>query len=65
MDDVDRAQTHIETMVDQTLHNRVQYLGESATWCEECGDVIPQARRQAIPGVRLCVGCQNEHEGRR
>jgi phage/conjugal plasmid C-4 type zinc finger TraR family protein len=32
--------------------------GKSLTHCEECGDDIPEARRQAIAGVRLCVGCQ-------
>ena len=32
--------------------------GESLTHCEECGNAIPEARRQAIAGVRLCVSCQ-------
>jgi phage/conjugal plasmid C-4 type zinc finger TraR family protein len=32
--------------------------GESLTHCEECGDDIPEARRQAIAGVRLCVSFQ-------
>ena len=36
--------------------------GESLTHCQECGDVIPEARRKAIPGVRLCVACQSEFE---
>jgi phage/conjugal plasmid C-4 type zinc finger TraR family protein len=26
--------------------------------CEECDEPIPAARRKAVPGVRLCVGCQ-------
>ena len=26
--------------------------------CEECDDPIPEARRKAMPGVRLCVACQ-------
>jgi phage/conjugal plasmid C-4 type zinc finger TraR family protein len=30
--------------------------------CEECGTEIPQARRQAIPGVRLCVDCQDKQD---
>lgn len=29
--------------------------GESLDECEECGAPIPQARREAIPGVRLCI----------
>lgn len=31
---------------------------DSALNCEECGQVIPEPRRQAIPGVRLCIVCQ-------
>lgn len=30
--------------------------------CEECGDPIPEARRAAVPGVRLCITCQKELE---
>ncbi len=33
--------------------------GTSLSECEECGDPIPEARRRAIPGVRLCVPCQS------
>ncbi|MEM9300675.1 MAG: DksA/TraR family C4-type zinc finger protein [Pseudomonadota bacterium] len=32
--------------------------GESLEHCEECDAPIPQGRRRAIPGVRLCVVCQ-------
>ncbi len=34
--------------------------GVSLEYCEECGEEIPEARRQAIPGVRLCIRCQEE-----
>jgi phage/conjugal plasmid C-4 type zinc finger TraR family protein len=36
--------------------------GRSLTHCEACEEEIPQARRKAIPGVRLCVRCQEELE---
>ncbi len=36
--------------------------GESLTHCEECEAEIPQARREAVPGVRLCVDCQSQHD---
>lgn len=36
--------------------------GESLRHCEECGAEIPQPRRTAIPGVRLCITCQSELE---
>ncbi|MCG6116597.1 MAG: DksA/TraR family C4-type zinc finger protein [Aquimonas sp.] len=35
-------------------------LGPGRTHCEECEAEIPAARRRALPGVRLCVGCQAE-----
>lgn len=31
----------------------------SAEFCAECDEPIPQARREAIPGVQLCVTCQS------
>ena len=34
--------------------------GESLKECEECGEPIPLARRLAMPGVRLCIECQQE-----
>jgi RNA polymerase-binding transcription factor DksA len=37
--------------------------GPSLAHCLECGTDIPEARRQALPGVRLCVACQGEHDG--
>ena len=36
--------------------------GESLPFCEECGEPIPEARRRALPGVRLCVECQEERD---
>ena len=36
--------------------------GDSLYECEECGDPIPEARRQAVPGVRLCLNCQQEKD---
>ena len=33
--------------------------GPSAEFCVECDEPIPQARRDAIPGVQLCVDCQS------
>jgi phage/conjugal plasmid C-4 type zinc finger TraR family protein len=37
----------------------------SALYCVECGDPISEARRKAVPGVQLCVECQqNLDDGR-
>ena len=30
--------------------------------CRECGDPIPPKRLEAIPGVGLCLTCQEERE---
>ncbi len=38
--------------------------GESLYECEECGDPIPEARRKAIPGVRLCIACQQDKDSK-
>lgn len=56
----------VQEQIDATLDDAVARVrsqlatGESALFCEECGDPIPQARRDAIPGVQLCVNCQAE-----
>ncbi|MFC3568611.1 DksA/TraR family C4-type zinc finger protein [Paracoccus sp. TOH] len=39
--------------------NAQRVTRESAAFCDECDEPIPEARRQAIPGVRLCVDCQS------
>ncbi|WP_322867022.1 DksA/TraR family C4-type zinc finger protein [Aquicoccus sp. G2-2] len=38
-------------------------VGESLTHCAECDEPIPEARRVAIPGVKLCVDCAAERDG--
>jgi phage/conjugal plasmid C-4 type zinc finger TraR family protein len=32
--------------------------GESAEYCDDCGEDIPERRRLALPGVRTCIACQ-------
>ncbi|MDP9056032.1 MAG: DksA/TraR family C4-type zinc finger protein [Pseudomonadota bacterium] len=32
--------------------------GDGSDFCEDCGQPIPVARRQALPGARTCVPCQ-------
>lgn len=45
----------------QTARNRLG-AGDSLSHCEECEAPIPDARRQAVPGVRLCIECQSQQE---
>ena len=58
----------VQDQIDATVEDSVQRVrsrvprGESLTHCAECGDDIPEARREAVPGVRLCVRCQSEKD---
>ncbi|MEO6138763.1 MAG: DksA/TraR family C4-type zinc finger protein [Luteimonas sp.] len=36
--------------------------GPSLMNCEQCDEDIPEARRKAVPGVRLCVSCQSARD---
>ncbi|MCX8953124.1 MULTISPECIES: DksA/TraR family C4-type zinc finger protein [unclassified Ruegeria] len=37
-------------------------VGESLTHCAECEEPIPEKRRVALPGVKLCLDCQQERD---
>ncbi len=37
-------------------------VGESLTHCAECEEPIPEKRRLALPGVKLCLDCQQERD---
>lgn len=39
------------------MKTRAQPVGDSLTHCAECEEEIPEARRKALPGVKLCVDC--------
>lgn len=39
-------------------------VGESLPECAECGEEIPEKRRLALPGVKLCVDCAGARDGR-
>jgi len=48
----------------QRLQAKARPSGESLQECAECGETIPEARRKALPGVKLCIDCQAERDGR-
>ncbi len=56
----------VQDQIDATIEDAVKHArdqlpkGESLRNCEECDAEIPGARRKAVPGVRLCVTCQDE-----
>ena len=37
--------------------------GESAEFCQDddCGEPIPEGRRQALKGVQYCIDCADKH----
>ena len=54
------VQDQIDASVEDAVNRARSKLprGESLRRCQECDADIPEARRKAIPGVRLCVSCQ-------
>jgi phage/conjugal plasmid C-4 type zinc finger TraR family protein len=60
----DAVQDQIDASVEDAVRRARSRLpdGKGLTHCEECETFIPEARRKAIPGVRLCVSCQSELE---
>ena len=56
----------VQDQIDDTVKDGVARAksrlpqGPSATHCEDCGAAIPEARRSALPGVRLCIACQQK-----
>ena len=48
----------------QRLKARRGPQGDSLTHCAECDEPIPEARRAAIPGVKLCIDCQQDRDRR-
>lgn len=50
--------------VNNAIHaarQQLNYGTVSSTHCLECGDPIPEGRRQAVRGVKYCVECQDYH----
>jgi phage/conjugal plasmid C-4 type zinc finger TraR family protein len=58
------VQDQIDATVDDAIKRARSQLpsGPGLTHCEACDAEIPEARRKAVPGVRLCVRCQQAHD---
>lgn len=58
------VQDQIDATVKDGILRAQQRLntGPAATHCGACAAPIPEARRIAMPGVRLCVACQAEED---
>jgi phage/conjugal plasmid C-4 type zinc finger TraR family protein len=55
----------VQDQIDATVKDAISRAqsrlpsGPALTHCAECGAEIPQARREAIQSVRLCISCQD------
>ena len=58
------VQDQIDATVEDAIKRARSQLpqGPARTHCEECDAPIPEARRKAMPGVRLCIACQEAEE---
>ncbi|MEM7431441.1 MAG: DksA/TraR family C4-type zinc finger protein [Pseudomonadota bacterium] len=58
------VQEQIDASVEDAVERARSQMpsGESLTHCSECDQPIPQARRDAVPGVRLCINCQSAED---
>lgn len=62
-DIADDAQSEEQLMIERGLTAiRAQFASQSAVACQQCGDPIPERRRQLLPGVKTCVDCQERTE---
>ena len=58
----------VQDQIDATVQDAIKRVrsqlpqGSGLMHCEECDARIPEARRKAMPGVRLCVPCQEARD---
>lgn len=58
----------VQEQIDATVKEAVERArlrlpqGPGCSHCQQCDAPIPPARRQALPGVRLCVACQQARD---
>ena len=56
----------MQDQIDSTISDAVEKArsqlstGEGTIHCQECGEIIPEARRKALQGIRYCLACQTE-----
>ena len=58
----------VQEQIDATIQDGIRRArsqlaqGPGLTHCEDCDAAIPEARRRAVPGVRLCIACQDAQD---
>jgi RNA polymerase-binding transcription factor DksA len=64
------AEGAVQEQIDVTVKDAIARVqsrlpqGAGASHCQACNAEIPLARREAIPGVCLCVRCQESEDHR-
>ncbi|MFS8152021.1 TraR/DksA family transcriptional regulator [Vreelandella titanicae] len=64
-DNADIATELMERRMEAALASRPVWIGYDPAAnpkCEDCGQEIPQARRDALPWVTTCIECQGIRE---
>ncbi|OCG02979.1 DksA/TraR family C4-type zinc finger protein [Gilliamella sp. wkB112] len=59
----DAVNQQIDGTIADAIDNARRQLNQnslSASYCSECGDPIPEARRLALSGVQYCIHCQQQ-----
>lgn len=61
----------VQEQIDATVKDAIERAraqlrsGPGLSHCEDCDARIPEARRLAVPGVRLCIDCQQQQDRER
>ncbi len=64
-DPADYGNERMEQLIENSLARRKRFQGVSHVFCTECDAEIPERRRELLPGVELCVDCQQLEEAKR
>ncbi|MBK1704501.1 TraR/DksA C4-type zinc finger protein [Halochromatium glycolicum] len=63
-DELDMAQVHTERELQLRIDviQRHANAGLGRTFCIDCGELIPESRRQHVPNAQRCAHCQDRME---
>ncbi|HBQ1802557.1 TPA: TraR/DksA family transcriptional regulator [Klebsiella pneumoniae] len=60
---IDQANELAERRLEMTIQNmRINHAAISATHCRDCGEEIPERRRELVAGRQRCADCQEIEE---
>lgn len=65
MDEADYAQQNEAQLIEMRINRARRILNgpvNETIECIDCEEIIPEARRKAVPGCIRCIGCQSLFE---